>query len=360
MPDTFTLGVNSQESKGSVYHYIVESEGKSQICEAFQVHNTKGGDSDCDWYDVLTCKKLPEKTTFLSLSKKCITYCGVLNGQLQEFVTEIWTNKKDGGVVRSCVYSQEGLLIENPDLILPYDVCDCDDISEPELICDSELPTELTVARPTNTPNIGWANELLETGVQLTGAVRFCYTITEAIGNTPQMVGITTTDTSESYQDLKFSFYNYQANGSQFLRIYESGVAVANVGNWSVSDKLAIERDGNTGVVTYYQNGTLVHTSSTLCPDPIQVGSSYYFANGFWGTGSFSIGDVSFCQIDSESGGDKTVQLRLTKIEPVLLAASDPELIDIWETREATTEQENILERYGVAEEELLKYIGEQ
>lgn len=359
MADNFTLKANTPDITGSTYYYIVESKGKPQICEAFQILGSKGGKPMCEWYDALTCEKLSEETSFLSLSQKCIAYCGVLDGQLQEFVNEIWTNNKNGEIVRSCVYSQSGELVENPDLILPYDVCDCEDTVEPELVCDTELPTELTVERPTNTPNIGWANESLETGVQLTDSVRFCYTITEAIDNTPQMLGVTNTDVSESYQDLKFSFYNYQANGSKLLRIYENGAGVANIGTWAIGDKLAIERDISTGAVTYYQNGTLVYTSQTLCPDPLQVGSSYYFANGFWGTGSFTITEVSFCQVGLEATEERNSKVESVKVEPILLAASDPELIDIWETREATIEQENILEGYGVTEEELLDFIGQ-
>ncbi len=149
-----------------------------------------------------------------------------------------------------------------------------------------------TVERPSDL-STGWTNQVI-TGTIPTDMV--CVTVTAATGNTPQMIGLNSDpSTDASFQSIDYAFYVYQANNSQILQIRESGGFVLNVpGGWAIGDDLCIVRDPATGVVTYSVNGTVVHTSAVNSTDDLFVDSSFYFANGFWGTGSITM-EVTTC-----------------------------------------------------------------
>lgn len=224
---------------------------------------------------------------------------------------------------------------------------------EDALLCDEDLPSELTVIRPDDTPNNGWNNENLETGNQLSDDVEMCFTISASTGNTPQMLGLDSDDPNAAFNTLDYSFYVYTANSNNLLRIYENGANVANLAAWAIGDELCIRR--NNGIVTYYVNGSLVHTSATTSTAPLQVGSSFYFANGFWGNGTISFSDIAFCQVNPSN--EMRVAKRLSQPDSIELAASDPELLEIWNTLTLTIEHYPILQGYEVTEKDLIKYI---
>lgn len=172
----------------------------------------------------------------------------------------------------------------------------------PPLCCDGEVVIEpdpcwetedLTVSRPDDTPNVGWNNELLQSP-SLSGDQKLEFTVSAATGNTPQMIGFSDTDTNDSYTDLDYAFYVYTANGNFTLQIRESAALVLNVpGGWAVGDTLCIWKTGT--VVYYFKNNTLVHTSTVPSTTDLEVGSSFYFNNGFWSSGSITLADISVC-----------------------------------------------------------------
>jgi len=356
MTGDFSLN-RPQREDGSFMYYLQGGGDKPQICQAFQIIKGGGTTFTCFWLDVLTCEPLPEKTVFYDLSKKCISFCGTIDGVLKNFEREIWVDNKTGKPIRSCVYSQDGELIEDPSIIEPFDICDCDDIPVDELVCDTELVSEITVSRPDDTPNIGWNNENLYSGVALDDDLELCFTITSSVGNTPQMIGWELTDVNDSYQPLSNAFYPYSANGNNLLFVYENGGNQANLGSWSVGDILCIRRRKSDGQVTYYVNGSLVFTSSTMVTQPLQVGSSFYYNNGFWSEGSFGVGDVSFCQTETNESERVQNNARFSAFDKLFILSAHPELLSVWVDLDLTDLQKDILEKEGVSEQEFLKYI---
>lgn len=152
---------------------------------------------------------------------------------------------------------------------------------------------DLTVTRPTDTPNTGWNNELIISPPKA-GRVKLCFTIDAATGATPQMIGLQDVDTNDSYTDLDFAFYVYTNGTTNILQIRQSGAFVMNVpGAWSVGDELCIEAGGGQPA-EYFVNGNSVATGATTNAD-LGIGSSFYYANGFWSSGSITLGNIELC-----------------------------------------------------------------
>jgi hypothetical protein len=71
--------------------------------------------------------------------------------------------------------------------------------------------------------------------------------------------------------------------------------------------------------------------------------------------GTIELSDISFCEFTG-SAERNSPSLRI-EVEPLLLASSDPLILDVWNTLELTDDHYPILERYEVTEKELIDYI---
>lgn len=162
--------------------------------------------------------------------------------------------------------------------------------------CVTDLDSNITVTRPTDTPNTGWNNQLLDSST-MTGDIILQFTIDTTISNTPNMIGLNSDiGTNASYTTIDYCFYIYDAGGTILLRIYENGAfRTTVVGAWADGDILSIRKVGTT--VEYLKNGLVVYTSLIPSLLPLGVDSSFYYAAGFWGTGSITLNNISLCSI---------------------------------------------------------------
>ena len=90
-----------------------------------------------------------------------------------------------------------------------------------------------------------------------------------AENTTNKMAGLSNGDSNQSYTDIDFAI-NLRASGVVF--IYEGGVRIAKVGTYVAGDVFRIEVAG--GVVTYWQNGTLLRTSAGTPSFPLGLDSA--------------------------------------------------------------------------------------
>ncbi|MBN9384320.1 MAG: T9SS type A sorting domain-containing protein [Chitinophagaceae bacterium] len=99
----------------------------------------------------------------------------------------------------------------------------------------------------------------------------FQFTATET--NTARMAGLATSYTGAGNAGIQYAFY-LTSSGS--LQIFESGSYRGSFGNYATGDvlKIAVE----SGVVKYYQNGTLLYISSIAPTLPMVVDVSMYHA----------------------------------------------------------------------------------
>ena len=160
--------------------------------------------------------------------------------------------------------------------------------------CAGDLVTDITVLRPTDTPNTGWANQLVDSST-LSGDVVFCFTIGASIPNTPNMIGLNSDiATDASYASIDYSFYVYENGGTRLLRIYENSAFRLDIaGGWDNGDVCCIKRTGTQ--VTYEVNNVLVYTSTVASANDLGVDSSFYYAAGTWGSGSMELLNMSLC-----------------------------------------------------------------
>ncbi len=95
------------------------------------------------------------------------------------------------------------------------------------------------------------------------------FTATET--NTYRMIGLSTTDASSSYTTIQYAIY-LQNSGT--VGIYESNQSRGNFGPYNAGDifKVTVE----SGVVKYYQNGTLLYISGVAPTLPLLVDVSFY------------------------------------------------------------------------------------
>jgi len=97
---------------------------------------------------------------------------------------------------------------------------------------------------------------------------------TTSESNTYKMAGLSNGDTDQSYSDIDFAFY-LMATGE--LRIWENGAPVGSFGTYSGGDVFRVQNEG--GVVTYWQNGSLLYTSTHSATSPLLLDTSLW-SNG--------------------------------------------------------------------------------
>jgi hypothetical protein len=90
-----------------------------------------------------------------------------------------------------------------------------------------------------------------------------------AEATTNKMAGLSNGDAGQSYTDIDFAI-NLRANGTVW--IYQGGVRIARVGTYVAGDQFRIDVSG--GVVTYWKNGALLHTSSGTPAFPLVLDSA--------------------------------------------------------------------------------------
>lgn len=78
-----------------------------------------------------------------------------------------------------------------------------------------------------------------------------------AESNTNKLAGLSNGDSSTSYNDIDFAL---QLRETGALWVYESGVRIRKVGTYVAGDVFTVDVTG--GVVTYWKNGALLHTST--------------------------------------------------------------------------------------------------
>lgn len=124
----------------------------------------------------------------------------------------------------------------------------------------------------------GWANSAIST-TAVSPDLTLSFTLASITANHAQMVGLNSIQTNNSWTDLDFALYFFNAGGALQVRVYESGTFQGTFAAYSAGDEFEIEIVGNT--VTYYQNGTSFYTHA------ITPASSYFFDssllfNGFY------------------------------------------------------------------------------
>ena len=269
-----------------------------------------------------------------------------------------WYEGDDGGGIDDAELTRHSFKIDG---------CSCEVVTSVETVpviqCDSEIESEITVTRPDDTPNVNWANENLESGIQLSDDLEGCWTISASSPNSANMVGLDSDDPNENYNTIDYTFYIYENGGTRLLRIYENGVFVFNYpAAWQIGDQLCIRRIG--GVVGYLVNGVVIHPSGTNSTGPLQMASSFYYTTtGTWSVGSITLSDLSFCEYVATSN------MRFSSLSTfkndsklmLLLASSDPLLLQVWDKLQITSKEEKeALKQYeSINEKELINFIQE-
>ena len=98
--------------------------------------------------------------------------------------------------------------------------------------------------------------------------------------NTYRLIGLGTTDSSRSYEDVDFAIYP-AANG--LVYVFENGVNRGAFGAYATGDRLRVSVRG--GTVRYSRNGLVLYTSAVAPTYPLRVDTSFY-------TSGASLGDV--------------------------------------------------------------------
>ncbi|MDB5274087.1 MAG: hypothetical protein JWO58_2454 [Chitinophagaceae bacterium] len=90
-----------------------------------------------------------------------------------------------------------------------------------------------------------------------------------------RMIGLSTTNANSNYTSIQYAFYLLS---NSTIQIYESGNSQASPGSYNTGDIFKITVENN--IVKYYQNGTLLYTSSTPPTLPMLVDVSIKNAGG--------------------------------------------------------------------------------
>jgi hypothetical protein len=87
------------------------------------------------------------------------------------------------------------------------------------------------------------------------------------------MVGYSITDTNQTYTTIQYEIYP----DSGVVKVYESGTSVFTGGTWTSTDVFGIGIENNK--INYYQNGTLIYTSSATPTLPLVLDVAMYNQN---------------------------------------------------------------------------------
>lgn len=97
---------------------------------------------------------------------------------------------------------------------------------------------------------------------------------TTAENNTAKMAGLSAGNSNQYYSDIDFAVY---MAGNGYLYIYEGGVSRGLVGTYAANDVFRVA--AVSGVVSYYQNGNLIYTSSVAPSATLLLDTSIYTTN---------------------------------------------------------------------------------
>jgi hypothetical protein len=126
----------------------------------------------------------------------------------------------------------------------------------------------------TKSAPVGWGNAGAISTKSLLAGDGFVEHIVQET-NTYRTIGLSHGSTNASWDDIDFALCTV-ADGT--LRIYEKGTLRRSLGAYAYGDKLRVAVSG--GVVRYYRNGTLLHTS-TMAPEyPLIVDTALYTPAG--------------------------------------------------------------------------------
>ncbi|HKQ52746.1 MAG TPA: S8 family peptidase, partial [Pyrinomonadaceae bacterium] len=124
----------------------------------------------------------------------------------------------------------------------------------------------------TKTAALGWGNSgaaSLQTIPYGNGYVEF----TASETNTNRIVGLSKGDTNQLNSDVTFGIY---LNAAGLVYVIENGVSRGSFGSFATGDKLRVSVED--GHVYYYQNGTLLYTSTLALSYPLLVDTALYSA----------------------------------------------------------------------------------
>jgi alpha-tubulin suppressor-like RCC1 family protein len=119
----------------------------------------------------------------------------------------------------------------------------------------------------TKTGSSGWNGGAISTNTIESGDGFMEFTATET--NTSRIAGLANGDTDQSDTDIEFGI---ELRSDGYIEILESGTSRGTVGNYYASDRLRVEL--TSGVVRYYNNGTLLYTSGVTPSYPLRVDAS--------------------------------------------------------------------------------------
>lgn len=87
------------------------------------------------------------------------------------------------------------------------------------------------------------------------------------------MLGLSSSNPNANYNTIDYAIY---LNRNRYVYIYESGSSKASLGTYAIGDRFRVERTGPSGIVKYYQNGQLIHTSGTNTTAPLMIDASFH------------------------------------------------------------------------------------
>ena len=119
----------------------------------------------------------------------------------------------------------------------------------------------------TKTGSSGWNGGAISTNTIESGDGFMEFTATET--NTSRIAGLANGDSNQADTDIEFGI---ELRSDGYVEIFESGTSRGTVGNYYANDRLRVEL--TSGVVRYYNNGSLLYTSSVTPSYPLRVDSS--------------------------------------------------------------------------------------
>ena len=199
--------------------------------------------------------------------------------------------------------------------------------------CDTETVETLfesgfTVARPADTPNTGWNNQKINNATPLSGDFELCFSITNMVNSSPQMIGINSDPTTNaSYTSIDCALYFRLLNGLYRIYEYQNGAygGLLYSGDFT-NQEICYKRTG--GLLTYTIGGAIIGSCNIGTAD-VFLDDSHYYAAGTWGSGTITYSDfnlvtraedeviksVSQCAVSEVEVTNLKEELAVTEIE---------------------------------------------
>jgi|GEM_PF-1942129 len=201
-------------------------------------------------------------------------------------------------------------LDENDPIAHFIEVCGCVDsiITDIQVNCVPVAPpcetfADITANRPL--ANTGWNNEFNTSGQLHSGDIELCFTVDACANNSPQMIGLNSDiGTNASYTSIDYAMYVYKRPGNNMYRIYvyENGAfrgLFVNQTTPYTGSEFCVRRVGTA--VTYWKDGSLIYSSTVPSTADLGMDNSFYYQNGFWGSGQITIGNLEICPFNGNA-----------------------------------------------------------